>query len=178
MSPPTRPNPPPQPAAPRLTASAAPYRSKTVAAWLAFLLGGVGGHRYYLYGPRDRKAWLYLPPTLLGLAGIVRMHNLGLDDGPSMLMVPWLGLSLSVAMLAAVTMALMPDEQWDTRHNPGQTGHPAGWGAVFAAVAGLFTGAVLLLSTIAFGGQRFFEWQLEPPAEVQPDVQNKAPLTQ
>jgi hypothetical protein len=143
------------------------YRSKTLAAWTALLLGGLGAHRVYLYGWRDPGAWLYLPPTLLGLAGVVRMRNLGQDDGWSMLMVPWVGLSLSVAMLAGISMALMPDDRWDARHNPGQVGRPAGWGAVSAAVVGLFTGAVLLLSTIAFGGQRFFEWQLAPPPPAQ-----------
>jgi hypothetical protein len=152
-------------------------KSKTWAAWLALLLGGLGAHRLYLYGWRDRKAWLYVPPTLLGLAGAVRMRNLGLDDGLSMLMVPWVGLSLSVAMLAAITMALMPDEKWDARHNAGQPGRAAGWGAVFAAVVGLFTGAVLLLSTIAFGGQRFFEWQLEAAAAAA-HLQNSKPLSQ
>ena len=157
------------------------YKSKTAAAWLALLLGGVGAHRLYLYGRHDVRAWLYAPPTLLGLAGAVRMRNLGQDDGLSMLMVPWVGVSLSVAMLAAITMALTPDEKWDARHNPGLAGRPAGWGAVFAAVVGLFTGAVLLLSTIAFGGQRFFEWQLQAsaPSETPASAtQNSKPLNQ
>ena len=32
---------------------------------------------------------------------------------------------------------------------------------VLAAIAGLLVGGAVLMGTIAFGGQKFFEWQLE-----------------
>ena len=51
------------------------YRSKTTAAWLALLLGSLGAHRLYLHGLRDRRAWLYPLPTLVGLAGIHDRHR-------------------------------------------------------------------------------------------------------
>lgn len=140
------------------------YRSKTVAAWLALLLGSLGAHRLYLHGFADRRAWLYPLPTLVGLAGVVRMRNFGVDDGVSALLIPPLGLSLSVAMLAAVVMALTADATWDARYNPQQPGHSTAWGPVLAAMVGLFVGAAVLLGTIAFSGQRFFEWQAESSA--------------
>ena len=149
------------------------YRSKTVTAWLALLLGALGAHRIYLHGWRDRIAWLYPLPTLVGLAGVVRMRNLGQDDGLSSLLIPFLGLSLAAAMLAGILAALTPDETWDLRYNAGLGSRSTGWGAVLAAMAGLFVGAAVLLSTIAFSGQRFFEWQMEPAAP-----QNSRPLTQ
>jgi 4-hydroxybenzoate polyprenyltransferase len=140
------------------------YRSKTVAAWLALLLGALGAHRFYLGGLRDTRAWLYPVPTLLGLLGVLRMRTLGQDDAQGAMLVPLIGVTVSLAMLAGIVIALTPDEKWDARHNPGTSGHASGWGAVTAAMVGLFAGAVVLLSTVAFGGQRFFEWQAEHPA--------------
>ena len=55
-------------------------RSKTLAAWLALLLGTLGVHRFYLHGWHDRLGWLHLPPTLAGLYGVLRMRELGQDD--------------------------------------------------------------------------------------------------
>lgn len=134
---------------------------KTVAAWLALMLGAFGAHRFYLYGWRDTRAWLYLPPTLIGGFGVLRMRALGQDDGLAAVLIPLLGLSVSAAMLAAIVLALTSDESWQQRHHPQQPPRATGWGAVLAAMAGLFIGAAVLMSTIAFGGQRFFEWQLE-----------------
>ena len=137
------------------------YRSKTTAAWLALLLGSLGLHRLYLHGPRDRWAWMFPLPTALGLAGVLRMRSFGADDGLAALLVPLLGITISVAMLTAIVMALTPDAQWDARHNPGQSPRATGWGAVAAAMVALLVGATVLLSTLAFSGQRFFEWQIE-----------------
>jgi hypothetical protein len=36
-----------------------------------------------------------------------------------------------------------------------------GWGPVLAAIAALLVGGAVLMGTIAFSGQRFFEWQFE-----------------
>ena len=157
------------------------YRSKTAAAWLALLLGSLGAHRFYLHGLSDRRAWLYPLPTLLGLAGVLRMRNLGLDDGWAAVLVPLLGLSVSTAMLAGIAIALTPDDKWDARYNPTHAAHSTGWAAVLAAMAGLFVGAAVLLSTVAFSGQRFFEWQAETAstaaAAVATPAQNSQPLT-
>jgi hypothetical protein len=150
-----------------------PYRSKTIAAWLALLLGSLGVHRFYLHGRSDRRAWLYPLPTLAGLAGVLRMRNLGLDDGIAALLVPLLGVSVSAAMLAGIVIALTPDEKWDARYNADQGVHATGWAPVLAAMAGLFVGAAVLLSTVAFSGQRFFEWQAEAAAS----PQNSQPLS-
>jgi hypothetical protein len=136
------------------------YRSKTIAAWLALLFGSLGVHRLYLRGLSDRLAWCYPVPTLVGLAGVLRMRALGQDDRLSWLLIPLLGLMLSLAMGVAIVLALTPDEKWDRRHNPGHAVTPTGWGPVLAAVAALAVGGAVLMGTIAFSGEKFFEWQM------------------
>ena len=141
------------------------YRSKTAASWLALSLGTLGLHRLYLHGAGDRLAWLYPLPTVTGLVGVIRMRNLGQDDRLAWLLIPLLGLMIAAAMLTAIVYALTPDDKWDARHNPGHAVIATGWGPVLAAVASLMLGGTVLMGTIAFAGQKFFEWQFEsaPP---------------
>jgi TM2 domain len=149
------------------------YRSKTLTAWLALLFGALGAHRFYLHGWRDGPGWLYLLPTAVGLLGVQRMRSLGQDDRLAWLLIPLLGLAISAAMLTAIVHALTPDEKWDARHNPGHAVTPTGWGAVMAAIVALLVGGAVLMGTIAFSGEKFFEWQLEGAA-----AQNSTRLTQ
>jgi len=137
------------------------YRSKTLAAWLAFFAGALGLHRIYLHGFGDKLAWAHTPITALGLVGVQRMSNLGQDDRLAWLLIPLLGLMLSQAMLCAIVYALTPDERWASLHNPGQPLRRTRWGAVLAAVAALMVGGIVLIGTIAFSIQHFFEWQIE-----------------
>jgi TM2 domain len=138
------------------------YKSKTLAAWLAFLAGGFGAHRFYLYGLRDRLAWLHGLPTALGLWGLWRARELGQDDMLSWLLLPLLGAALSAAMLAGIVYGLMPDERWNARYNTAcPTQHRSGWGVIFAVVSCLMVGAGVLMSTLAYSGQRYFEYQIE-----------------
>jgi hypothetical protein len=137
------------------------YKSKTLAAWLAFLGGGLGLHRFYLYGSRDVWGWLWWIPTLVGAYGVHRALKLGQDDQLAWLLVPLLGMALASAMLAAIVYGLMPDEKWNARFNPQGKTHDSGWAVVFAVVLSLLIGATVLMSTIAFSGQRYFEYQIE-----------------
>lgn len=139
------------------------YRSKTVAAWLALLLGTLGLHRLYLHGPRDGLAWLHPLPTVLGLVGVMRLRTLGQDDPLAWLLIPLLGLMISLAMVFAIVYALTPDEKWDAARNPGHAVTATGWGPVLAAIAALLLGGTVLMGTVAYGGQKFFEWQLAQP---------------
>lgn len=140
------------------------YRSKTACTWIALLGGALGLHRFYLHGPRDVLAWLYPLPTLVGLIGVARMRTLGQDDHLAWLLIPVLGVMLSLAMLAAIVYGLTPDEKWDARHNPGRPVHRTAWGPVLGVMLALLAGGVVLMGTVAFGGQKFFEWQLEGSA--------------
>lgn len=153
------------PARPAAAAQPSPYRSKTIAAWLALLFGAIGLHRIYLNGAGDKLAWAHVPFTALGLVGAERMATLGQDDRLAWVLVPVLGLMLAQGMLCAIVHALTRDERWDARHNPGQAGRATGWGPVLAAIAALMVGGVVLIGTIAFSIQKIFEWQAEQAAE-------------
>jgi hypothetical protein len=134
-------------------------KSKTIATWLAFLLGSLGAHRFYLHGWRDKIGWLHPLPTLLGLVGAVRMDNLGQDDHAAWLLIPLLGLMLTVSMLTAIVYGLTPDDKWAERHNPGQPVRSTGWAPVIGVVVALLVGGTVLMGAIAFGGQKFFEYR-------------------
>jgi hypothetical protein len=128
---------------------------------MAVVGGAFGLHRFYLYGLRDMAGWLFPLPTLLGLYGLQRLDHFGQDDRVVWMLLPLLGVSLSAAMISAIVYGLTPDEKWTARHDPGSSVRPTGWGPVLGVVVALMIGAIALTSTIAYGGQRFFEWQLE-----------------
>jgi TM2 domain-containing membrane protein YozV len=136
-------------------------KSKTLAAWLALVGGAFGLHRFYLHGLRDGWGWLHPLPALLGLYGVQRALQYGLDDQLSWALIPLLGLVIAAAMLAAIVYALMPDEKWDARYNAGGPASHSGWAAIIAAVLALLIGATVLMATLAFSGQRYFEYQIE-----------------
>lgn len=137
------------------------YKSKTLATWIALVGGGLGLHRFYLYGPRDAWGWLWWLPTLVGAYGVERVLKYGQDDQVAWVLVPLLGMALASSMLAAIVYGLMPDDKWNARFNPQGREHKAGWGVVFALVLSLLVGSTVLMSTIAFSGQRYFEYQIE-----------------
>lgn len=142
-------------------------KSKTLTAWIAFLGGGLGLHRFYLHGLRDLLGWLHWPPALLGAWGLWRMDHYGQDDRLAWLLIPLFGLALVAGAAAALHAGLMPDARWDERHRPaGPPGH-SGWPAVFAVIGALMLGATVLMATIAFSAQRFFEYQIEPAPQGQ-----------
>jgi hypothetical protein len=140
------------------------YRSKSAATWIAVLGGAFGLHRFYLHGWRDGPGWLHPLPTLLGLAGVQRMNAFGQDDRVAWLLIPLLGLMVSLAMLAAIVYGLTPDERWAARYNRGLPPRRTGWLPVLGVILALLLGATALMGTVAFGMQRFFEWKLDKPA--------------
>jgi hypothetical protein len=145
------------------------YRSKTLAAWLALAAGPFGAHRFYLHGWGDLWAWLHPWPTLLGAVGVLRMRSLGQDDHVAWLLIPVLGLMIAQAMLAAILIGLTPDERWQQRFNPGSPARASGWAAIIAVIAALVVGGIALMGTLAFGGEKFFQWQADhaPPAHAE-----------
>ena len=146
------------------------YRSKTLAAWLALLLGSLGLHRFYLRGFGDWLGWLHPVPTAMGVLGVDRLRNLGQDDPWVWVLLPLLGLMISQAMLTAIYYALTSDERWDERHNPGQPVTSTTWGPVFAAVLAMLLGGGVLMGTIAYSGQKFFEWQHDKSLSSEPST--------
>ncbi len=139
------------------------YKSKSRAAWLALLGGALGLHRFYLHGLRDVWGWAHWLPTALGWVGVQRLRQLGQDDMLAWALVPVFGLMLSLGALFAILHGLTPDEKWDQRHNPGQPGRSTTWAPVLAAVAALLLGGGVLMASITYAVQMFFQWQLAAP---------------
>ncbi|WP_246099634.1 TM2 domain-containing protein [Methylibium rhizosphaerae] len=142
------------------------YKSKTLAAWIALLAGSLGLHRFYLHGLRDGWGWLHPWPTLLGAWGLLRMQQLGQDDRLAWALIPLAGLMVAQGALWAILYGLMPDERWNARFNPQGPEHKTGWSTVFAVVLALMLGAAVLMATIAFSGQRYFEYQIEEARKI------------
>ncbi len=145
---------------PPATAAAGAAKSKTLATWLALLGGLLGTHRFYLHGWGDKLGWLHPLLSLTGLAGLVRMRNLGQDDQVAWLLIPLFGLMVAAVMLSTIVLGLTPDARWAERHAPaGAVPQDTRWGPVVAVVIALLVGGAALMGTLAFAGQMFFEYQ-------------------
>ncbi len=140
-------------------------KNKTLAAWLALVGGAFGWHRLYLHGWMDVWAWTHVIATALGLWGVDRVFAYGQDDKLSWLLLPLLGFSIAAACLTGILYALATPEHWNARHNPGHDPEaPAGhtnWLTIGALVFALMFGTIGLISGLAFGFQRYFEYQIE-----------------
>lgn len=140
-------------------------KNKTLATWLTFLGGPLGLHRFYLRGFGDLLGWALPIPTALGVYGINRVGQFGQDDTLSWMLIPLLGFTIAGCALNAIVYGLMTPEKWNARFNPQvDTEHPAGatgWLTVFGIAAALMIGTGVLMASIAFSFQRYFEYQIE-----------------
>jgi hypothetical protein len=140
-------------------------KNKTVAAWLAFLGGPLGLHRFYLHGARDLLGWLLPIPTLLGAYGVLRMASLGQNDVLSWLLIPVLGFTVAGCCLTAIVYGLRKPQEWNVRFNPSADPEaPAGrtgWTTIWVIVLSLMIGAAVLMASIAISFQAYFQDQVE-----------------
>ena len=148
--------------------------SKTLATWIALVGGSLGLHHFYLHGLRSRVGWLYPIPTAVGLVGVRRMADHGVDDHLSWALIPWLGVTISVGMLCAIVIGLTTDAKWARRHagdpsrpmvqatrEEDEDAPPPGivhtrWGPVLGVILALMIGGGVLMGTIAFSVERLF----------------------
>jgi hypothetical protein len=140
-------------------------KNKTLAAWLAFLGGPLGLHRFYLHGMGDLLGWALPIPTALGLYGIQRVQQFGLDDQASWVLIPLLGFTIAGCALTAIVYGLTTREKWNARFNPGAgEDGPAGatsWVTIGAVVLSLLFGTGVLMASIVYSFQHYFEYQVE-----------------
>jgi hypothetical protein len=144
-------------------------RNKTVAVWLALIGGSLGLHRFYLRGLGDWVGWLHPLPTALGWWGIERVLAYGQDDKLSWVLVPLLGMSVAAACLTGIVYALAAPEQWDRWFNnetPGSRASHTNWLTIGALVLSLLVGTVAFMGSLAFGIQRYFEYQVEEARKI------------
>lgn len=144
-------------------------KNKTLSTWLALVGGPMGLHRFYLHGPFDLIGWSLPIPTALGLYGVMRARGLGLDDHLSWLLIPLLGLVVAGCCFNAIFFGLMSPERWSERINrcepssseaASEAGR-GGWLTIIAVILALMIGATSLMGAMAYGFQRYFEWQIE-----------------
>ncbi|NBX54142.1 MAG: TM2 domain-containing protein [Betaproteobacteria bacterium] len=145
-------------------------KNKTIAAWLAFLGGPIGLHRFYLFGWDDTLGWLLPIPTALGMYGVSRAQDFGVDDVTSWWLVLPLGFNVAACALNAIVYALMDCQKWNQRFNPDEdalcTAGNTNWLTIGAMVLSLLVGSTALLSSLAYGFQRYFEYQLEEAQKI------------
>jgi TM2 domain-containing membrane protein YozV len=121
------------------------HRNKTFVTLIAFVLGGLGMHRFYLYGWKDRWAWAHfcaLP--LSALLFLFFKDQLGIfAAGP-------LVLSVLAAFIETLVIGLTPDDKWDALHNRGSgMRSQSGWPIAVLLVLTVGVGATALIAVIA-----------------------------
>jgi hypothetical protein len=144
-----------------MTAATQGHKSKTLATWIALVGGSVGLHRFYLHGFKDRWGWLFIVPSLVGFYGVQRQRSFGIDDHLAWVLIPFLGVTLAVAMLGAVVYGLTSDEKWNARFNPQGPKDKTGWATIIGVGFALIIGCGVLMATLASTAQHYFEYQAE-----------------
>ncbi|HEX5737625.1 MAG TPA: NINE protein [Hydrogenophaga sp.] len=150
-------------------------KNKTLAVWLALLGGTLGLHRFYLRGLGDWVGWLHPVPAALGWWGVDRVLTFGQDDKLSWVLIPLLGATVAASCLMAIVYALTEREKWNQQFNPASAPDaPAGgtnWLTIGALVFSLLLGTIALMGSLAFGFQRYFEYQVDEARKIsQPDA--------
>ena len=90
------------------------HKNKTFTTLLAFALGGLGAHRFYLHGLKDRAGWAHV--ASLPACAAVALAAPGADVFYKILP---LILSMLAGFLEALVLGLMSDEKWDAAYNNG-----------------------------------------------------------
>jgi TM2 domain-containing membrane protein YozV len=121
------------------------HKNKTLSTLLAFILGGLGIHRFYLHGVKDPWAWLHLstaPLSALLWASAPGQHLLFVAAP--------LVISILAGFIETLVIGLTPDEQWDAAYNR-DSGRQSdsGWPVVLLLVLTLGGGATALIATLA-----------------------------
>ena len=138
-------------------------KNKTLAAWFAFIGGQFGLHRIYLRGGKDIGIWLHAVPSALGWWGMARIGQYGQNDQLAWILVPLLGFSFAAGSIAAIYFGLMESGRWNERFNSGcnSKAGQTNWATICAVVFALLVGTIVLMSSIVFSFQRYFEFQVE-----------------
>lgn len=89
------------------------HTNKTATTLLASLFGGIGIHRFYMYGRKDVIGWLHLLSLPLSAVAIFLFSN----AQPLFAGILFI-LSVLSGFLEALVIGLTPDDKWDAGHNP------------------------------------------------------------
>lgn len=116
--------------------------------------------------------WFFQPVGLAtslthrpGWYGIQRTLEFGQDDVLSWILIPLLGFTFAGCALNAIIYGLMPPEKWHAKFNAGfassERADTSNWLTIFGAAAALLMGTTILMASIVFSFQRYFEFQIE-----------------
>jgi TM2 domain-containing membrane protein YozV len=127
-----------------------PHKDRFVAALLAFFLGGLGAHRFYLGSVRW---WWYAGWLILGMALFAAVATKATTWILVFALLPvWLG------FVEAMAFGVMPDQKWDASFNEGSGKHSEnGWNCVFVAILGLLVGTTVFMTTVILAAQYYYE---------------------
>jgi len=125
-----------------LTVNPGFHRNKVAVAWLASLLGMFSVHWWYL---GRRYAWCM---TLFAVVMLIlaQFYPVWWDSPPFLILL----IPVSAGIIEALVLALMSDEKFDARYNPGSPQRTeTGWDAVIVAIVTTFLGGTVILFGIA-----------------------------
>lgn len=121
------------------------HKNKTFATLLAFLLGGIGAHRFYLRGVNDTWGWLHV--ASVPAIGLVMAAAPQADIYFKLLP---LFVSMLAGFLQALVLGLMSDAKWDATFNAGTgRGSNTRWPLAVILVATMLVGSGALIATIS-----------------------------
>lgn len=121
------------------------HKNKTVAAFLALIMGMGGIHRVYLRGGRDKWALLHMAAIFASvlLLALAPKANLFYRFLPIIV-------SYLAGLLEGLVIGLMADEKFDARYNAGSGRQSdSQWPLALILVATLMVGATGLIATMA-----------------------------
>lgn len=118
------------------------HRHKVTAAWLASLFGVLGIHWWYM---GRRYAWMVTAFSVLMLV-FAQFFPVWWNNPAFLLLI----IPITDGVIESLVFALMPDEKFDARYNPGSAlTTRTGWNAVIAAIVSTFLGGTVIVFGIA-----------------------------
>ena len=121
------------------------HKNKTLATALAFVLGGLGVHRFYLRGSVDKLGLLHV--ASLPLAGLV--YGLAHEADPFFKVLPII-VSVIAGFIEALVIGTTPDEKWDATFNAGSSqASDTSWLVALLLVLTMGVGATVVIGTMA-----------------------------
>jgi hypothetical protein len=94
---------------------------------------------------------------------VQRALEFGQDDVTSWVLIPLLGFNIAGCALNAIVYGLMSMVQWNSKFNQ-EAENPSGqtnWLTIFGVATALLMGTTVLMASIVFSFQRYFENQIE-----------------
>ena len=121
------------------------HKNKTLATFLALILGGLGAHRFYLRGPIDKLGLMHL--CSVPIAGMV--YGLAPETDGFFKLLP-IVISYVVGFIEALVIGLTADEKFDATYNAGSgQASSSRWILAVLLVTTMVVGSTTLIGTIA-----------------------------